>query len=139
MPFTIFYAWQMDRPTNVNRWFIDKAIKIAIRQLKAEALGKADDLKLEEAPAVEPSEKGAVDPDADPHDADIILQCGAQGKPGAGLIGEIILDRIEECDVYIADLTCVTSVRTADKRRKLLPNANVLIETGATLQVGDDY
>ncbi len=136
MPFTIFYAWQMDRPTNVNRWFIDKAIKLAIRQLKAEVPEQSNDLKQEDAPAVEPSERSAVDPDADPADSEIIVQWGAQGQPGANLIAETILQRIEECGVYIADLTCVTSVRTADKRKKLLPNANVLIETGAAARTG---
>ena len=77
-----------------------------------------------------------MDPDADPADSEIIVQWGAQGQPGANLIAETILQRIEECGVYIADLTCVTSVRTADKRKKLLPNANVLIETGAAARTG---
>lgn len=78
MPFTIFYAWQMDRPTNVNRWFIDKAIKLAIRQLKAEVPEQSNDLKQEDAPAVEPSERSAVDPDADPADSEIIVQWGCK-------------------------------------------------------------
>lgn len=139
MAFTVFYAWQMDRPTSVNRWFIETAIKSAIRQVKAEAQKELEldaDLKLENALPVEPGEEDAVNPDQDADETEIVLQWGAAGEAGAKLIAETILERIGRCGVYVGDLTFVSEVETPDKRHKKLPNANVLIETGAASRTG---
>jgi hypothetical protein len=138
MPFTIFYAWQMDRPTKLNRWFIQSALKAAIKQLKKEFSADVADVKLEPARAIEKKEEQA-DPEPDPADEQIILQVGAVGVGGAQLIAETILHRIAQCDVFVADLSFVGEVKTADGRDKLLPNPNVLIESGAAARTGQGW
>ena len=89
MPFTIFYAWQMDRELSVNRWFIQDAIKNAIKKIKAEIQNEAtenDAMKLEDAPPVEAGEETAINPEPDNDDAEIVYMWGAAGSTGAKLI-----------------------------------------------------
>ncbi len=135
MPFTVFYAWQMDRLPRLNRWFIQDALKAAIKQLKKELSADDADVKLEPAQPVDENED-QTDPEADPADEKIVLQVGAVGVGGAQLIAETILDRIAQCDVFVADLSFVGEVTTADGRKKLVPNPNVLIESGAAARTG---
>jgi hypothetical protein len=135
MALIVFYAWQMDRDVKVNRWFIEKAIRSALKTLRLELRETEHDLKLANALPIETEEAQATYPGPEA-DADIVLTWGAQGEPGATLIAETILRRIEECDLFIADLTFVAHAETADNRRKLLPNSNVLIEVGAASRTG---
>lgn len=108
---TIFYAWQSDAPNNVNRGFIRKALDQAIAALN-------DELDVDES----------LDVDQD-----------TQGVPGSPPIAETILRKIDECELFLADVTFVGQTRANDilaeaaKSRKLLPNANVLIELGYCL------
>ena len=76
-----------------------------------------------------------VNPDQD-DETDILIQWGANNAAGAPLIGETILDRIERCDLFIADLSFVGEIETADKRVKMQPNSNVMLETGAASRSG---
>jgi len=141
MPFTIFYAWQMDTDTGLNRWFIENAIKKAIKRIKADTQQVTDssDMKLDAALPVEEGEANAVNPEPESDDAEIIYQWGAVGSSGAKLIGEEILARIKTCGVFIGDVTFVSTIETPDGRDKWLPNANVLLETGAASQSGDGW
>lgn len=140
MAFNVFFAWQMDTATKLNRWFIETAIKTAIKKLRAEGRQQPDDeLKLEPAQPVELDEPDETNPEADPSDADIVYQWGAVGHVGASMIAETILERIKACGVFIADLSFTTTVTTADERTKRVPNANVLIEVGAASQTGDGW
>ena len=81
MSFNVFYAWQMDTRSKLNRRFIEAAIKTAIKKIRAELQQEADaELKLERAMPL-PEDANVVDPDAEPdsaEDSDIILQMGAQ-------------------------------------------------------------
>jgi len=134
MSFKVFYAWQMDTRTKLNRWFIEGAIKTAIRKVKTESQQEAEDeLRLERADSL-PADADVVDPDAvadSMEDADIVLQWGAYGHTGATLIAETILERIADCGVFIADVSFVVQAKTADGRDKRLPNSSVMIEVGA--------
>lgn len=105
MAFTIFYSWQSDSPPNVNRNFIEEALKRAIKEI-----GK--DLNIEDAPR----EK-------------IILDKDTKGVPGQPHIAEVILQKISECGIFVPDLTFIG--KTKDGR--LLMNPNVLIEYGWAL------
>ncbi len=131
----------MDTSLKLNRWFIETAVKTAIKKLRAEEdqQREDDELKLEAALPVDPNELTVMNPDADPADADIVYQWGAQGHIGASMIAETILERIEACGVFIADLTFTTNVTTADDRMKKVPNANVLIEVGAASRTGTGW
>lgn len=105
MAFTIFYSWQSDSPPNVNRNFIEEALKKAIKEI-----GK--DLNIEDAPR----EKISLDKDT-------------KGVPGQPHIAEVILQKISECGIFVPDLTFIG--KTEDER--LLMNPNVLIEYGWAL------
>jgi hypothetical protein len=103
MPFTVFYAWQSDRPNNINRGFIENALKQAIDNLHAEAT--------------------IEDPVRDER---IALDKDTQGVPGSPAIADSILQKIDACGVFVADVTPVASTEGG----KLVPNPNVMLELG---------
>ncbi len=98
MAVTIFYSWQSDSPSKTNHRFIKEALEIAVNQLLADG-------HVEEAPRVD-------------HDTQ-----GVHGDPD---IFPTILKKIEECDVFLADVTIVASTSEG----KNVPNPNVLLELG---------
>jgi hypothetical protein len=133
MAFNVFYAWQMDTQTKLNRWFIETAIKAAIKIVRQEAQQAVDELLLERALPL-PEDANVVDPDTltdAPEDENIVFQWGAHGHIGATLIAETILERIAGCGAFIADVSFTGKTTTHDKRKKKLPNSNVMIEVGA--------
>lgn len=125
MPYTVFYAWQMDRDKRINRWFIHSAAKDAIAAVLS-------DSKLEDAPAIEGGEDGEAGVEAG--GAEIRLDEGTQGEPGTSLIAETILKKIANCGVFLADVTIVGNTDTFDGRVKKMPNSNVMIELGAAIK-----
>lgn len=110
MAFTIFYAWQSDRPEKSNRYFIRDALKVAIKKIKA-------DVDIDDAPELD-------------HDT--------KGVPGTPKIAETITEKIASCGIFLADLTFVgRSEPEAGNKSKLMPNSNVMIELGqAAMSVG---
>src|ERR1700722_2734217 len=102
MSFNVFYAWQMDTSTKLNRWFVEDALKKAIKQVRKEAQQEPEnELKLERADPLS-EDADIADPDTVSdvlEDGDIVLQWGAQGHTGATLIAETILERIADSGV----------------------------------------
>jgi len=114
MDFTVFYAWQSDRPAKVNRDFIECALTKAIEGIRAAA------------PQDESSPRPQLDKDT-------------QGVPGAPGISETIRQKIRNSGVFVGDLTLVgeTDATRAGGRAKLTPNPNVLLELGwASASIG---
>ena len=111
MPDTIFYSWQSDRPNRTNRSFIEDALAQAIRRLDR------TDNELYAPPR------------------DLALDKDTKGVPGSPPIADTIFRKIEECAVFVPDLTfCGQSVGD-----RTTPNANVLIEHGwALAKLGRD-
>jgi hypothetical protein len=110
---TVFYSWQSDTPSSINRGFIEKALHGALKRLKT-------DTALESALR------------------DTEIDKDTQGIAGSPPIVETILRKIEECAVFVADLTFTgyshyTLVAHGDTPR-LFPNPNVLIEYGYALK-----
>ena len=105
MPDTIFYSWQSDRLNRTNRSFIEDALAQAIRRL-----GRADN-ELYASPR------------------DLALDKDTKGVPGSPPVADTIFRKIEECAVFIPDLTFCGQT---DGGRPI-PNANVLIEHGWAL------
>ena len=101
---TIFYAWQSDTPDVVNRGFIRGAIEKAIDFVN-QAVSIDDALDLDQ---------------------------DTQGVPGSPPLVETLLKKINDCTVFIGDLTLVATVDATDSAKRL-PNANVLIELGYSL------
>lgn len=77
LPVTLFYSWQMDRPTHVCRDFIRKALDEAVAILDA-----GGEIAL------------TIDSDT-------------QGEPGTPPISDTILKKIRACDIFLADMTFV--------------------------------
>ena len=103
MAITIFYSWQSDTPSKTNHRFIKEALDEAVKHLVADG-------HVEEAPRLDHDTKGVHgDPDIFP----------------------TILQKIEKCDVFIADVTIVAS--TPDGKN--IPNPNVLLELGYAYKV----
>ena len=101
----IFYSWQSDRPNRTTRGFIEDAIKKAIRNIGSKAseiYAPPRDLKFDK---------------------------DTKGMAGSPPISDTIFRKIEECAVFIPDLTFCGA--TDDSR--LTPNSNVLIEYGWAL------
>ena len=105
MPDTIFYSWQSDRPNRTNRNFIEGALAQAIRRL-----GRTDN-ELYASPR------------------DLALDKDTKGVPGSPPVADTIFRKIEECAVFIPDLTFCGQT----DRGRPIPNANVLIEHGWAL------
>jgi hypothetical protein len=112
---TVFYSWQSDSPSNLNRSFIERALQKALERLHSDAT-------LENAL----------------RDTKIELDKDTQGVAGSPPIAETILQKIEDCAVFVADLSFVGESKngftnTSGKPRQF-PNPNVLIEYGYALR-----
>jgi len=81
---TVFYSWQSDVPSKFNRTFIEKALTKALKRLRSDA-------------TLEPALR----------DTEIRLDKDTQGVAGSPPIAETILKKIEECAVFVADLSFV--------------------------------
>src|SRR4051794_382769 len=99
----VFWSWQDDLPGKANRHFIKAALEAAVATL-------AGEFELEDA------DRPTLD-----HDT--------KGVPGAAEIVPVLMDKIANSAVFVADVTPVA--KTADG--KALPNANVMIELGWSL------
>ena len=98
---TVFYSWQSDLPNSTNRGFIEDCLHKAIK-----ALGKDDEL--------------LVIPNLDRDTA---------GTAGAKDIADTIFAKINECRVFVADVSIVNMKVDSDPSR-VFPNPNVLLELG---------
>lgn len=102
MDISVFYAWQSDRPKECNHDLIRDAAQAACDRI-------TDD------PA---------------NDLVIHLDQDTAGTPGMCDIPNTILEKIRDCDVFLADLTFVGRTDAEVKRAKVVSNPNVLLELG---------
>ena len=84
---TVFFAWQLDTPSEQNKAFIWNALIDAIQTTNPSA-----------HPELSPR------PEAD-----------TQGVPGTPNIVETIFNRIRACSVFVADISCVGSTPRGKK------------------------
>ncbi len=106
MPRTLFYSWQSDLPNNLNRGRIRRAIDDAVAELNK---------------------------DVDVEDA-IRVDQDTQDEPGTPPITDTILRKIEECSVFVPDVSFVVG----GEEGRPSPNPNVMIEHGYALSVCGD-
>lgn len=99
--YTIFYSWQSDLPNATNRGFIEKVLENAAKAIRGD-----DSLKVEP-----------------------VLDRDTQGVAGSPDIGKTILDKIDQAQVFVAD---VSIINQGEKR--LSPNPNVLVELGYAMK-----
>lgn len=98
----IFYSWQIDVLPKDNRDFIEKCLKRAIKTINKEG--------------------SIID--------ELILDRDTKGVPGSPVIAEIILGKIDESALFLADVTIIGRANSG----KPVPNPNVLIELGYALK-----
>lgn len=104
MKVTVFYSWQSDLPNNTNRGFIQSVIKKAIQTIKRD----------------------------ETFDLDICIDRDTQGEPGSPNIVSTILQKIDTCDIFVADISIVT--RDLQDGQRFSPNPNVMIELGYAIK-----
>lgn len=111
---TIFYSWQSDTPSKYNRSFIEKALIEALNRLKSDA-------------TLEPALR----------ERQVELDKDTQGVAGSPPIAQTILRKIEDCSVFVADMTFVgqsfEDLVTIPSEIRQIPNPNVLLEYGYAL------
>lgn len=91
----IFYSWQSDLPNNTNRGFIQAAVQDAIEEINTEK------------------------------NLQLVLDQDTRGECGSPDIVNTILRKIDNSDVFIADVSSI--IETEDK---CVPNSNVMFEMG---------
>jgi hypothetical protein len=96
---TIFYSWQSDLPNATNRGFIEQALHKALKAIRAE-------------------EETVIE---------ACVERDTMGVPGTPDIASTIFGKIEECQIFVGDVSIVTP--STDAGRKT-PNPNVLLELG---------
>lgn len=96
--FKVFYSWQSDLPNGTNRTFIQKSLQLACEEV-------AQNPEIEESPRVDQD---------------------TQGLPGAPEIPQAIMDKIDACQCFVADV----SICYKGPKDKVAPNPNVLVELG---------
>jgi hypothetical protein len=101
----VFFSWQSDTPLDQGRTLIDGALRAAIlvTQSKPDLVAR---------------------PELD-HDT--------KGVPGAPGIASTIFEKIDQCGVFVADVS-LTFERIAPEPPKLSPNPNVLLELGYAIK-----
>jgi hypothetical protein len=81
---TLFYAWQSDQPSKVNRHFIRRALDDAARRLtEDQSLG-----------------------------ADVIVDADTEGVVGTPPVTETILQKIGKADIFVPDLTFTAETKS---------------------------
>jgi hypothetical protein len=117
----VFWSWQSDTPGKIGRYFVRDALQEAIKQLK-----QAPDIE-------EPTERETR--------SEMHLDQGRQGVSGSPDLARVILEKIEQSSVLVADVTPVGSVTTEsvqEQPKKKLINPNVAIELGYALRALSD-
>jgi len=102
---TVFFSWQLDRPSSDCRNFIEKALESAVRNISR-------DIAIDEPPR------------------DIQVDKDMKNVAGSPPIFNTILEKIERAAVFIPDLTFVGTRANGDPT----PNPNALIEYGYALK-----
>jgi len=102
MEIKIFYSWQSDLPNRTNRGFIQTALERAVHSIR-------DDESIK----VEP-----------------VIERDTEGVPGSPNIAETILAKIDDCNIFIGDV----SIINPDSEKRITPNPNVMLELGYALK-----
>jgi len=116
----IFWSWQSDTPGKIGRYFVRDALAAAIEKLK-----QAPDIE-------EPTERETR--------STMHLDQDRKGIPGSPDLARVILEKIEQSAVFVADVTPVGNVMIESDQGppKKVINPNVAIELGFALHALTD-
>lgn len=104
---TVFWSWQSDLIPEITKNFIKTALMQALKKVE-------DDLQLEMADRFE-------------------LDHDTKGEAGLVEIATTIFNKIDECEVFVADITPI-AISQSNGETKKIPNPNVMIELGYALR-----
>jgi hypothetical protein len=96
----LFYSWQSDSDTKLNRYFIQKALENISKTYQKEAL------------------------------PELVIDQATREEPGSPNISETIFRKIDECNLFVADV----SIINPNSQERKTPNPNVLIELGYAIR-----
>jgi hypothetical protein len=118
----VFWSWQSDTPGKIGRHFVRNALSAAIERLK-------------ETPEIE-------EPTSREARSAMHLDQDRKGIPGSPDLARVILEKIEQSAVFVADVTSV-GITTATPQKgetepKKIINPNVAIELGYALHALTD-
>jgi hypothetical protein len=103
--FKIFYSWQSDIDPKFNNYFIKDCLEKAVKEISS-------DNSLEIIPTL---------------DKDV------KGETGSPNIVDVILKKIDACQIFVADVTLINDKIKSKAAKRPTPNPNVLIELGYSL------
>ena len=114
----VFWSWQSDTPGKIGRHFVRQALTKAIEELK-------------ESPDIE--ERSEIPPA-------LHIDHDREGVAGIPDLARLILGKIEQSAIFVADVTPVGTVSVAERGAtiKRLINSNVAIELGYALHALGD-
>jgi hypothetical protein len=102
---TVFISWQKDTPDNIGRSFLKDILHDVCKEI-------------------------ASDDTLDKSLRDLNVDSDTQGAAGKAAITETILEKIDQCTVFVADMTLVGRLKDDEG----VPNPNVLIEYGRAVK-----
>lgn len=106
----IFYSWMDDGDAKLNRYFIEECLKAAIKKLN-----RGTDV------------------------TEYAVVRDTKGLPGMVDIGRVILERIKESAVFVADVSIINPKSIRREEERPTPNPNVMFELGYAYNAkGDD-
>lgn len=110
-----FWSWQSDTPGETGRYFVRNSLLAAIKQLR----------QLE----------NVEEPTSAAHREAMELTSDRQGVTGSPPLAATIKQKIDECEVFVADITPVSKVpRRKGVKEKRNMNVNVGIELGYAIR-----
>lgn len=102
MKLNIFYSWESDLPNNKNRSLIEDCIKNATKNV------------FEKQKIV----------------SEYVIESDSRNELGTPDLVSNIFNKIDTCDIFIADISIINSNDRISSNTRLSPNPNVLIELG---------
>lgn len=103
---TVFWSWQSDLSAAITKDFIKAALAQALEKV-------AEELQLETADRLE-------------------LDHDTKGEPGLVEIVSTIFKKIDDCEIFVADITPIAEAGTSMKKK--IPNPNVMLELGYAMR-----
>ncbi len=122
----VFWAWQSDTPGWIGRYFVRDALAAAIEQLRGQTKAEMDE------------------PTSGERREEIHLDHDTRGVGGSPSIANVIFNKIDEANIFVADVTAVAETPGYFKRdgnpvpSKKVMNPNVSIELGYALKAHTD-
>ncbi len=112
----VFWSWQSDTPAKIGRYLVRDALKEAITHLRTPE-------DIDEPTTAEAREK-------------IHLDYDRQGVAGSPNLVDIILEKIDKCTVFVADVTLTGEVKPELAKLSENPTAKKLINSNVAIELG---